>query len=96
MFESVLFSNVSVNVLKKFIEIFKFDDLNFPVWKLICDRLIGNKQNTNERYKNNIKEKENIFEIQYKKGNEFDGIFKYLTDGKSGNIHDNGIIKCNF
>ena len=41
----------------------------------------------NERYKK-IKAKENIVEVSYKKGNEFDGIFKYLTDESGGNIHD--------
>lgn len=39
------------------------------------------------------KKKDEIIQLQYQEGKNFNGIIKYLTDKTHGNIHDNGTIE---
>lgn len=53
------------------------------------------KKESKEEEKEEKKEKKEIVDIKtfiLQPGNEFKGIFQYLSTTKSGNIHDNGII----
>lgn len=39
-FEFIIYSNVSVDNMKQFIKFFELEDMNYNIWKIICDRLI--------------------------------------------------------
>lgn len=88
-FEYVEFKNVNEKTLEEFIEKFSINDLTLGTWKSICRRLLPSRNSKNymNRYKGKIIEKHHI------KGQEFKGIFKYLSEESGGNIHDQGIVE---
>ena len=93
LFEYVLFNNLSMNALEKFIDLFEVEDFNFIIWKSICERLLSSKQESIEDNKRYEIEKYITKDLNYKDGKTFDGIMKYLTNETKGNIHDKGTIK---
>lgn len=51
------------------------------------------KQKKGKKDKKKAKKKDNIQKFEYKIGNDFNGIIKYLTDKTHGNISQNGTIE---
>lgn len=92
LFEKVCFTNVSENVLEKFIDIFSIDDLNHNIWKSICARLFSSKK-TKAKQNARYQLKYDDMEFTIKKGHELEGIMYYLSEKTKGNINDNGTIK---
>lgn len=95
LFEYVDFFNVSEEELQNFYKIFDLNDLNKQIWKLIVERtLVPNNGKINQR-KNHQRYNEQIEGIPFyhKKGQEFNGVIKYLNEKTGGNIHDNGTIE---
>ena len=97
LYEHVIFTNVSGEKMKEFVEIFDLNDLTNSTWKSLSKRLFQEIKETNneifEKNKLRYKEKKSIKEFPYKKGQELNGIFRYLTNKTGGNIHDNGTIE---
>lgn len=89
LFEYVLFSNVSQEALEKFTNEVSFDDINWSIWRSICNALVKSKSPkiNRSRYVSVVVEKNHI------EGKEFNGILHYLTDETGGNIHDNDTIE---
>ena len=107
LFEYVLFCNVSEEVLSRFFDEIEFEDINLHIWKSLCckysrkdkernniDEQITRYNKENKSYQN-IKTKNTANErtFEYERGQEFEGIMKYLTTQSCGNIHDNGTIE---
>ena len=107
LFEHVVFSNVSVDKMCEFTRVFDIDDVNGNVWLAICGRLnrkvaedearpgryhasCGEEEKKIEKELNN---KSDVVAISRVQGNEFNGIFKYLTEKSGGNIHENKTIE---
>lgn len=96
LFKYVIFSNITDNTFKHFIERLEIDNIDSNVWKSICNRLLVS-QSDSSKQKNLIKNRyiEDIQELYYQNGKEFQGIMNYLTKKTGGNIHDNDTIKIN-
>ena len=105
LFEYVLFSNVSEEMINQFISVFNINDLDNETWKSICVRLSKtsseDKNHSENRYKesknsknNKINKSDESKSIQFEldSNNKFNGILKYLSDKTGGNIVDNGTI----
>lgn len=63
--------------------------MNYPIWRSICRRLLPSKD-ISDLNKNRYNSK--IIVRNYNDRNEFNGLFKYLTEKTGGNIHDNHTI----
>ena len=89
LFEYINFSNLSRSSISKFIDSFDIEYMNHGTFKKICESINVTKENdkTERRYETPS------LEFKYKKGEEFNGIMKYLSDKSGGNIHDNGTIE---
>lgn len=95
MYESVIFSNVSSESMKKFIENFDFNDLTNLMWNSISKRLeeetVKNDQHDIHRYTKQLGA--NVVTFEYNGNNELNGIIRYLTNKVGQNIHDSGTIE---
>ena len=92
LFDYILFSNISMDSFKKFIDQIQVEDLSSDVWSQICNRFLSKSDKITEieiksRYFYDVKE------FKHNKEKEFDGIMKFLTNETGGNIHDNGTIE---
>lgn len=92
LYEHVIFANATSEVMNEFISIFDYNDITRDLWTSLSKRLSSDIQLDDEvkyhrRYTVQIKT------IPYKKGQELNGIIKYLTDKTGGNIHDNNTIE---
>ena len=67
--------------------------MSSPIWKSICKRLIHPDQLEDKPKRYNCKSSKKIIVKKHENGNEFNGIFHYLTTKTGGNIHENGTIK---
>ena len=92
LFENVLFCNLSVKMIEKFITTFNIEFLDWSTWNSISKRLLVvseiNETNTTRYKRNPIKSTE--FKID--PNNNFNGILKYLSDKTNGNILENGTV----
>ena len=89
LFEYVIFNNIKQVTFEKFLNKFSINDLNLGIWLSIFKRPPSEKIQTNsKRY---IEKKQ--IQIEFKKGEELNGILNYLNKKTGGNIHDNGTIE---
>ena len=89
LFEYVQFANVSEEKLKQFVDEFQVEFINDRIFHSICDRFFKSKQENENRYIEN----KQITEFKPKEDEDFNGIFRYLTNKTGGNIHDNKTIE---
>lgn len=100
LFENVLFSYLTKEMIEKFIAIFDIEFLDWNTWKSICRRLTltptGNEEVNPARYANEILEnassKYKESEFKYDGNKKFNGILYYLTKKSKGNILENGTV----
>ncbi|KAK8844869.1 hypothetical protein M9Y10_021040 [Tritrichomonas musculus] len=91
LFEHVIFSNVHNDIFKEFMLNISLTDINYSIWEAICKRISLQKIkniDTNPRYLT----KSHIYQFEYYKEKEFDGIMRFLSKTTGGNIYDNGTI----
>lgn len=97
LFEYVYFNQVGDEALSKFIDIFDVENMNNGIWKSICSLIKKStkkrQSSSNSNQDKKKKNKEEIIEIQYKQGQDFNGLMRYLVDKTGGNIHDNGTVE---
>ena len=95
LFSTILFSNLKYESIEKFIKTFSIDDMSKTIWGAISDFILNLKRRYPESYDQQCQSRyidvSKLFKIE--KGNEFDGIMRYLTNKTGGNIHDNGTIE---
>ncbi|KAK8897876.1 hypothetical protein M9Y10_000105 [Tritrichomonas musculus] len=93
LYETVLFSNVTSQSMKKFIEIFDYNDMSNSMWKQISDRLEREiekmeEDKHEERYSISVKKEKpksgTVF--NYPGNNEFCGIINHLRNQSNNNI----------
>lgn len=91
----IIFSNVSAESMKEFVEIYDINDINNFIWKSITERLTKEIKNNNnlcqKRYKVEHKSKEEEkkrMKFSYQKGNCFNGILNHLRNKSNGKIEN--------
>ena len=85
LYETVLFSNVSKEVMTEFISLFDINDLTGGIWRGLGKILTKNEEKVNSDRYQKLKEK---IDLPYKENQTFSGIIKYLKDKKSNEIED--------
>ncbi|KAK8871571.1 hypothetical protein M9Y10_007304 [Tritrichomonas musculus] len=85
LYEHVEFANVGAEGMKKFIEIFDFNDMTKSIWNSIVYRLEEPIQTDKVKARHEYVKEQCLIEIENKE-NEFDGIFNYLRN--NGKIND--------
>lgn len=89
LYSYVDFMLISIESLQHFSEIFELNDITSEIWNSILNRSLNSKppEKANKKYKMKG------IPLLYKKGDDFNGIIKYLTEKTGGNIHNNGTIQ---
>lgn len=92
LYEKVLFSNVSEESMKEFVDLYDYSQMTGETWSKLSERLIQKVeyQENSSRYKK-LKMKSNKQKIQFsvKHEKDFEGIINYLKNKSSGNIENN-------
>lgn len=92
LFENVIFANLTVEMIEKFITVYDIQFLDLSTWKSICRRLslpFDAKEENTTRYKTKPSK---ITEFKFDPNNKFNGILKHLSDETNGNILENGTV----
>lgn len=89
LYQFVIFTNVSQEKMKEFIQIFNYNDLTTETWNSISSRLeekINIEQNNvkDSRYK----KKQKGIQLPYVKNHEFEGIINYFKTKKEGELNN--------
>ena len=92
LYESVIFANVTSDVIKEFTSIFDNNDMTTPIWRNIvnrleCEAVLSESMIDDDRYR---KVKPRVTELLWSSGNEFKGIINHLVEESNGKI-DNEI-----
>lgn len=85
LYEHIIFSNATSEVMNEFISIFNYNDITGDLWTSLSKRLLSDIQLDDEVKKDDEHHRrrytdEKTKTIPYKKGQELNGIIKYLTD----------------
>lgn len=99
LYESVLFSNISSNNMKKFIKNLNFEDLNKNVWREISNALEVNDDDDEDEDKKDISKIKRYSQYQSQgikfypdEKKPFNGIINYLIDKSENKIEKEVII----
>lgn len=93
LFEYVQFNNLSNEMFTTFIKSIEFSSINPNIWNLIRPRILSEKQSVNFTNEDIARYFIDIKEFTCNKGDELNGIMKYLEKKTNGNINDNKTIK---
>lgn len=88
LFEYIYFNNAEIETMKKIVEKFKMNNLNIGIWQSLCNCLIQS-----DKIIPNTLRKSKVIYFEHKKGDEFNGIVKFLTEKAGGNIHYKGVVE---
>lgn len=83
LYETVIFSNLSAEMMNEFIQIFSFDDLTKSIYDKMCERM---KHKVYKNHNSDITKRYIGKTFQYSEENKFSGIINYISKKNNGNV----------
>ncbi|OHT03883.1 hypothetical protein TRFO_28783 [Tritrichomonas foetus] len=101
LFEYLEFTELTVNDIEMFINIFNINYLSGSIWKSLCSRLVQkiNYESSITRYSNDINTTEHypVFDPNDNNANQkMNGIIRYLSEKCNGNIMEKNVINIKY
>lgn len=93
LYETVIFTNVTSECMKKFVDTIELKDVNESTWRSLALRLCSEIKNKDEKKDDEKRYEKSIKILPNKEGRELNGIISYLNNKTGSNIHDNGTIE---